>query len=401
MNRFFLDCYIGISVVIAAIDSILAIKSSQKQTATGKYLAFACACAALVDISYLISILTDSHLCMSVMSSVYFVTIDFMLLGLLAFTAHFIKGRFFKVGRWLMLLGNAYALFELVVFALNPFLGIAVDFVPRNTEIARYAYQMKPLYISHLVFSYVLVGMVIFLLVWKLCQVPREYRKQYLFVIAGILAIVAVNAVFLFCRSDAIWDLLDYSICGYSLTSYLLYWSCFNYSSRGMLNTLKTSIFENVGQGVVLFDYENHLILHNRRADELLGESLPSQCQTLQAFLVHYDLPEDAVSQEDSISLQCYVKREDQTQHPLRLWQWPCAISTVFPSSTAPWAPRPATGKSGLWQGLCARISPSRPISSEGWRPTSLPCAPTAPRQPCKAPWAMSAASSAAAFSTP
>lgn len=30
MNRFFLDCYIGISVVIAAIDSILAIKSSQK-----------------------------------------------------------------------------------------------------------------------------------------------------------------------------------------------------------------------------------------------------------------------------------------------------------------------------------------------------------------------------------
>ena len=185
MNRFFLDCYIGISVVIAAIDSILAIKSSQKQTATGKYLALACACAALVDISYLISILTDSHLCMSVMSSVYFVTIDFMLLGLLAFTLHFIKGRFSKTTRRLMILGNVYALFELVVFALNPFLGIAVDYIPRNTEIARYAYQMKPLYISHLVFSYVLVGTVIFLLVWKLCQVPREYRNQYRFVIAG------------------------------------------------------------------------------------------------------------------------------------------------------------------------------------------------------------------------
>ena len=44
-----------------------------------------------------------------------------------------------------MILGNVYALFELVVFALNPFLGIAVDYIPRNTEIARYAYQMKPL----------------------------------------------------------------------------------------------------------------------------------------------------------------------------------------------------------------------------------------------------------------
>lgn len=318
MNGIFLDGYIGISVIIAAIDSILAIKSTQKQTATGKYLGFACACAAVVDISYLISILTSSYLCMAIMSSIYFATIDFMLLGLLAFTVYFIKGRFSKIGRRLMILGNVYAMFELVVFALNPFLGIAIGYVPRGTEVARYAYEMKPLYIAHLVFSYVLVGTVVFLLVWKMCRIPREYRKQYLFVILGILAIVVVNGVFLFCSTDAIWGLLDYSICGYSLTSYLLYWSCFDYTTHGMLNTLKTSIFENIGQGILLFDYDDHLILHNQRADELLGESLPHSCETLQAFLSHYDLPEDAVSEEDAISLQCYVKKADETQHPLR-----------------------------------------------------------------------------------
>lgn len=318
MNGMFLNCYIGISIIIAAIDSILAIKSAQKHTATGKYLGFACACAALVDISYLVSILTSHYLCMSVMSSIYFVTIDFMLLGLLAFTVYFIKGRFSRIGRRLMILGNVYAMFELVVFALNPFLGIAIDYVPRATEAARYAYEMKPLYIAHLAFSYVLVGTVVFLLVWKMCRIPREYRNQYLFVILGILAIVAVNGVFLFCSTDAVWGLLDYSICGYSLTSFLLYWSCFDYSTHGMLNTLKTSIFENIGQGIVLFDYDDHLILHNQRADELLGEALPRQCETLDAFLKQYDLPESAVSEEDAISLQCYVKKDDQAQHPLR-----------------------------------------------------------------------------------
>lgn len=33
------------------------------------------------------------------------------------------------------------------------------------------------------------------------------------------------------------------------------------------MNKLKTSIFENIGQGIVLFDDDERLILHNERAD--------------------------------------------------------------------------------------------------------------------------------------
>ena len=75
----------------------------------------------MVDISYLVSILNDEYLCMSVMSSVYFVTIDIMLLCLLVFTVYFTKGSFTKTGKLLMGLSVLYTAFEIGVFAVNPF----------------------------------------------------------------------------------------------------------------------------------------------------------------------------------------------------------------------------------------------------------------------------------------
>ena len=317
MNATLLDGYIAVSVLIALADALLAITSFRKKQTSGRFLGFACAGAAVVDVSYLISILNDEYLCMSVMSSIYFVTIDVMLLCLLVFTVYFTKGRFTGMGKKLITLCVLYTLFEIVVFAINPFHEIAIHYVRRDTFIAKYAYQMEPLYILHLVFTYSLVFTVVLLLVRKMCMIPREYRAQYQYVILGILVIVFVNAVFLYWPGETVCNLLDYSICGYSLTAFLLYWSCFDYSTHGMLNSLKTSIFENIGQGIVLFDYDDHLILHNERADALLGGIQPEKCADLDGFLRCYDLSLNAETGDDSISLQCYV-RNGVEDRPLR-----------------------------------------------------------------------------------
>ena len=317
MNASFLDVYIFISILIALVDAGLAVKSFQKNKTTGRFLGFACAGAAVVDISYLISILNDEYLCMSIMSSIYFVTIDVMLLCLLVFTVYFTKGSFTKSGKLLLGLCILYAVFEIVVFAVNPFHEIAIHYVRRDTLIAKYIYQMRPLYIMHLLFTYALVVTVVFLLIRKMCRIPREYRAQYRYVILGILAIVSVNGVFLFWPEESIYSLLDYSICGYSLTACLLYWSCFDYSTHGMLNCLKTSIFENIGQGIVLFDYNDRLILHNERADDLLGGIKTEACADLKDFLNCYDLSLNAETADDSFSLQCYIKN-GQDVRPLR-----------------------------------------------------------------------------------
>ena len=313
----FLDIYIKISILIAVGDMILALQSFRKNEPTGRYLGFACVGAAVVDISYLGSILVDNYLFMSVMSSIYFITIDLMLLCLLVFTVYFTKGKFEKLGKRAIGLGILYAGFEVVVFAVNPFWEIAIHYVRRETFVARYSYQMKPLYWMHLVFTYMLVFMVLFLLVRKMCKIPREYRAQYGFVILGILVIVSINAVFLFWPGDAVYTLLDYSICGYSLTAVLLYWSCFNYSTHGMLNSLKTSIFENIGQGIVLFDYNDSLILHNEKADAFLGKLRLEQCRTLQEFLDDYDLALNSQAESESFSQQCYINHDGE-ERPLR-----------------------------------------------------------------------------------
>ena len=131
----------------------------------------------------------------------------------------------------------------------------------------------------------------------------------------------ACDLIVLHCLSHnffhILYSLLDYSICGYSLTAFLLYWSCFDYSTHGMLNCLKTSIFENIGQGIVLFDYNDHLILHNERADALLGGIQPEKCAVLEDFLNCYDLSLNAETEDDSFSLQCYIKNDEDVR-PLR-----------------------------------------------------------------------------------
>ncbi|MGN0996769.1 MAG: diguanylate cyclase domain-containing protein [Candidatus Ventricola sp.] len=316
MKSMFLDCYIKISILIAVADVILAVKSWKKNRTTGRYLAYACLGAAVVDISYLISILNEDYRCMSVMSSVYFVNIDIMLLNLLAFTVYFTRGRFTRAGRLAFGACILYTAFEVVVFAINPFAEIAVHYERRNTFIANYSYQMKPLYWMHLLFTYILVAAVLALMLRTMRRIPQEYRAQYRYVVIGIMAIVLVNAVFLFWPSESVYSVLDYSICGYSLTAFLLYWSCFNYSTHGMLNCLKTSIFESIGQGIVLFDYHDRLILHNERADEMLGGIRLEQCEAMEDFLRCCDLPPN-VSAEDNCSLQCYISSGEQMR-PLR-----------------------------------------------------------------------------------
>lgn len=169
----FLDAYILLSILIALMDLYLGVLSIRKNRTTGRYLGLACIGAAIVDLSYLISILSDSYLCMSVMSSIYFIDIDFMLLNLVAFTVYFTKGSFVNGGKKAMRLAVFYAVFEVIVFSVNPFCEITVHYVKRNTQIAQYAYQMLPLYWMHLIFSYTMVAVVLLLLLKKMKRTPR------------------------------------------------------------------------------------------------------------------------------------------------------------------------------------------------------------------------------------
>ena len=59
MDATFSDFYIYFSVLIALADIFLAVMSLQKNRTTGRFLGYACLGAAVVDVSYLVSILND------------------------------------------------------------------------------------------------------------------------------------------------------------------------------------------------------------------------------------------------------------------------------------------------------------------------------------------------------
>ena len=306
--------YLLILIVIAVMDGILGIKSIRKRTKTGQFLGFACIWATIIDLSYLCTILSTSYRFVSVMSSVYFMGIDGVLISLLIFTIYFTKGDFSRLEQLLTKACLCYAAFDFAVLAVNPFCHIAIDYVPRNTVISHYSYQMKLPYELHLCFSYAVLAIVLFLLVRKIFTTPHEYRSQYRLIVGGLLAVIGINAAFLYLPGDSILALLDCSICCYSLISFLLYWNCFDYATHGMLNKLKTRIFENIGQGIVLFDYENHIILQNSRADILLGREKLSQCRTLEDFLAKYSLPLQSSENFDSFSIRRRIESDDRTQ---------------------------------------------------------------------------------------
>lgn len=215
----------------------------QKNNTTGRYLGLTCIAAAVVDISYLLSILNDDYFRVSVMSSIYFVSIDVMLVCLLNFTVYFTKNNLTNGLRMALRLAGLYACFEAVLFALNPFYEIALGLCPPG-------YGDRPVRLPDE--APVLAASAVYLRAG--CGSPGpadreavpgslgEYRAQFLYVIGGIVALVAVNGVFLYLPGVSVFNLLDYSICGYSLTAFLMYWCCFHYSTHGMLNRLKTSM---------------------------------------------------------------------------------------------------------------------------------------------------------------
>ena len=312
MRECIINIYIIALVMIAMMDIILSIKSIEKNNTIGKLLGCICIWATVIDISYLFSILSDSYMFVSVTSSIYFISIDGVLISLLVFIIYFTKNGILKYEKIIIKICCIYGLFEVVIFAINPFYHICIDYIKRDTEIAQYSYQMKFLYQMHLIFAYGILAAVVFLLIRKAYFSPREYRFQYIWIIIGLFVIVGINAIFLYVRGNNIFAILDCSICCYSLLSFLLYWCCFDYSTHGMLNKLKTSIFDNIGQGIVLFDYQDKLILYNKKAQLLLGQNKLEECRDLEKFMKNYDLPVVSDKENDNLSIQCFIDTNNE-----------------------------------------------------------------------------------------
>ena len=303
MNNTIIVVFTVFSLLLTAIDLYYCYKTFQKTEAFSRYLGLAALAAAVVTVSYLISIWSDTYRYVSVASSVYFAGIDWMLVSLVHFVYHFTDLHMIGNAGLIRKCIRAYALFDSAVMLVNIFREIAVHYVA-HAGAEPYSYEMKPLYIMHLGFTYVLVCFTLFLLFLKCVKTPRQYLNQYVLNIAAIVIVVLINAVFLYPKVDTIFTQIDYSILGYSLGLCLMYWAAFDYRKNDMLKSLSMTIFENINQGIVLFDYNEKFIMNNEQAEKLLPDIRFSEDMTCERFLTHCTVPAE-MHKGDQFSIQC------------------------------------------------------------------------------------------------
>lgn len=307
-----------IAVLLCALDLWIAYSSAKKHNRLGRSLAFTNVMIAVVVLSYLFSILMTDYFAVSVASSIFFISIDLVLNGLIAFTVCFTgRSRSNIIGliRWCSAVILAVDCLALIV---NPFCEVAISYVLRDTVVAHYAYRMHFMYYFHLAYCYVMIAIVAVMLVSKALVTPIEYSTQYLFTTLALSLIVWVNTLFLYVPSDSVWHQIDVSIIGYSLSAAFIYWCSFVYPHTGMLSRLRNGIFESIDQGIVLFDLENRMILHNNSAVRLLPEEALKANITIEAFAAICGISAEECCAEKHASIQCHVVKNGEAI-PLRL----------------------------------------------------------------------------------
>lgn len=303
--------YIIFTIILVTVDLYFALRSSRKGNLEGKYLARCSILAALVAFSYLISIIVPNYRVMSITSSIYFICIDWLLIMMIRFVTVYTTKAKVVITRPIMRIIQAYACFETIVFAINPFKEIAISYVPRNTPIAFYAYQMKPLYYMHLIFTYLMVIALIGILIRKILMTPKHYRLQYWLLVMAIMLVVIINAFFILpvpMRFHSLIYLIDASIPGYSLGLLIMYWICFKYRDIYLKQGLSKMVFDNLDQGIALFDYDDNLVLSNER----LGDMIPSlrglKDIKIDEFVDICGIGEHRSEAEDSYSISFFTK---------------------------------------------------------------------------------------------
>lgn len=269
----FLDVFVSLNIIFLLFDLLLSAFCFKDRTNNRRIFAVALYFAASAIVSYIITIYVRDYFWFSLCSSLYFLSIDWCLAFFFYFSCLLIRKQNDKYLNMMIKVYFAYAIIDTIICLINPFYEISISYIPRDTIVSVFAYNKMLLFSVHLFMSYVILFSIIMTYVHKVVSVPEEYRNQYLIIVVGILTIVFINALFLFIPGDNIYNILDTSIVAYSIVAYFIYFGAYTYSKDYLLKDLSEEIVNRSNQGIMLFDYDNELILENRKAKELIRNS--------------------------------------------------------------------------------------------------------------------------------
>lgn len=270
MSYILLYSYLIVSAIIVLM-TFWSIHKLMRMDMTAKRLGVAGYFAILAVVSYFVRVMTESVTLFAWMTTVHLACIDFALLFYLIFVVRYTRFENNKIVCTLSKVFYGIVFVDVVALLINPFKNIVLDFGFRMPEslFSKIVYSAQhPLYYMHMALAYAMIVLILAVLFIRMRSVPNEFGRQYRYTIYALVFVFAFNFMTVFIFKNVRY--LNFSVSAYCLMEIFMYIFAYKFGSYIMLNYFKESVFENMGQGIVLFDYNGEMVMRNTKAVRML-----------------------------------------------------------------------------------------------------------------------------------
>lgn len=249
----------------ALCGACFAVKTYMKKGYLCKLTAGLFAAASLLNITYLARIYSTSLRTISVSTSLYFVTMDILVLFLFNYVMEF-TGAFKLVSenrRIIHIVLDSVVSIDALCLLLNIFFGFELQYryISYSKYAVKYMYSGTILFTLHLILIFAIVILALLVLLWKTLHIPSLYRARYLNSLLALLCVTVINALYIL---EFLNVSMDITVFIYGYLCPIVYWNTFDYSSKSMLNSTRKMILEYMGTPMILFDYEGYVADSNK-----------------------------------------------------------------------------------------------------------------------------------------
>jgi signal transduction histidine kinase len=145
-----------------------------------------------------------------------------------------------------------------------------------NTTIPLYNTVKGPWYSVHAVYNYTILLFGILLFIPMYLRSLPIVRKQIVVLILGAATPMLFNIGYMFGK------VIDFTPFGFAVSGVVYAWGIFRFHLLRLTPLAFAKVFDTIRDGVVLLDYENQIVNHNRAAEEVFPEldttkSFPAQ----------------------------------------------------------------------------------------------------------------------------
>lgn len=197
-----------------------------------------------------------------------------------------------------------------------------------NGTVPLYNTVKGPWYSVHAVYNYTMLLFGILLFIPMYLRALPIVRKQIVVLILGAAAPMLFNIAYMFSK------VIDFTPFGFAVSGVVYAWGIFRFRLLRLTPLAYAKMFDTIRDGVILLDYEDQIVNHNRAAEEVFpelgwaksfpasGKDVLSACPELYARIAATDF------QDERFSLQRLL--DDRHRHYI------CSLTYIYDAGVTP-----------------------------------------------------------------